>query len=108
MVKWIFLYSICQLWCLGSSSQVTFDSAYIRNFDLPYTIRVSLEKTGAGMEISPDNAVIAPGASFPFNTGTNLGVYLSYKFLNLSVSQSLHRQTNNQSLVVALNTNSGA
>jgi len=108
MIKWIFLYTICQLFYLGSSSQSKFDSAYIRNFDLPYTIRIALEKTGAGMEISPDNAVIAPGASFPFNTGTNLGVYLSYKFLNLSVSKSLHRQTDNQSLVVALNTNSGA
>ena len=108
MTKWIFLYAICQLWCLGSRSQPTFDSAYIRDFDQPYTIRFALEKTGAGMEISPDNAIIAPGASFPFNTGTNLGFYLSYKFLNLSVSQSLHRQTNNQSLVVALNTSNGS
>jgi hypothetical protein len=108
MRKGIIFYSVCQVCVLCSFGQVTVDSAYIRNYELPNVIRISLEKTGAGLEISPDNSLVTPTASFPFNTGTNLGLYLSYKFLNLSVSQSLHQKTNNKSLVVALNTTSGA
>ena len=87
-----------------TSGQETVDGIYISDYAMPYVARISLERAGAGLEISPDNTLVPPTASFPFNTGLNLGVYLSYKFINLSVSQSLVSKTNNRSLVVALNT----
>lgn len=88
-------------------SQVGVDPKYISDYALPYVARISLERAGAGLEISPDNTLVPPTASFPFNTGLNLGLNLSYKFFNLSVSQSLVRKTNNRSLVVSLNTYDG-
>lgn len=92
---------------LVSNCQPVVDGKYIGDYTLPYVARISLERAGAGLEISPDNTLMPPTASFPFNTGLNLGVNLSYKFINLSVSQSLIRKTNNRSLVVSLNTYSG-
>ncbi len=88
--------------------QQTADDKYIGAFKLPYVARLSLEKAGAGLQISPDNTLVPPTASFPFNTGLNLGLNLSYKFINLSVSQSVNRKTNNSSFVVAAATENGA
>lgn len=93
-----------QCWWLVTKAQVAVDPKFISDFRLPYVARISLERAGAGLEISPDNTLVPPTASFPFNTGLNLGIYLSYKFVNLSVSQSLIRKTNNRSFVIALNT----
>ncbi|MEJ7737776.1 MAG: DUF4421 family protein [Chitinophagaceae bacterium] len=108
MLKWVVLFLIIQNVWLSLLGQVKVDSTYIADFDLPYVARVSLERTGAGLEISPDHTLVPPTASFPFNTGTNLALYLSYKFINLSISPSLNRKTNNRSLVISLNTYNGA
>jgi hypothetical protein len=94
-------------WLL-SDCQDKVDLNYISDFELPYVFKLSLERTGAGLDISPDNTLVPPSVSFPFNTGLNLGVNVSYKFLNLSVSQSLRSKTNNRSLSIALNTYNGA
>ncbi|MEO5996275.1 MAG: DUF4421 family protein [Chitinophagaceae bacterium] len=91
-----------------SNCQGRVDSNYISDFKLPYVVKLCLERTGAGLDISPDNTLAPPSASFRFNTGLNLGLNLSYKFLNLSVSQSLHSRTNNRSLSITLNTYNGA
>lgn len=99
---------ILQAGWLSASGQQAVDRNYIQEYVYPYVGRISLERTGAGLQISPDNTVIPATASFPFNSGTNLAVNLYYKFLNISVSQSLHRQTNNKSFVVALNDTKGA
>ncbi|MEJ7769836.1 MAG: DUF4421 family protein [Chitinophagaceae bacterium] len=104
VIKWMILFIAGQICCLDIQSQVGVDSSYISDFSLPYVAKIALERTGAGIQVSPDNSLVPPTASFPFNTGLNLGVYLSYKFINLSVSQSLASKTNNRSLVVALNT----
>lgn len=94
-------------WLL-SGCQDKVDTNYISDFKLPYVFKLSLERTGAGLDISPDNTLVPPSVSFPFNTGLNLGVNISYKFLNLSVSQSLRSKTNNRSLSIALNTYNGS
>lgn len=94
-------------WLL-SGCQDKIDTNYISDFKLPYVFKLSLERTGAGLDISPDNTLVPPSISFPFNTGLNLGVNISYKFLNLSVSQSLRSKTNNRSLSIALNTYNGS
>lgn len=107
MVRWMSLFFISFLNWFALSGQPKVDSAYIRNFKLPYVVKFSLERTGAGLEISPDHTLIPPAASFPFNSGINAGVNLSYKFFNLSISQSLRSRTNNRSFVVALNIYNG-
>lgn len=84
------------------------DRHYIREYVRPYVARLSLERTGAGLEVSPDYTVIPPAASFPFNSGTNLALNLYYKFINLSISQSLNSRTNNKSFVMALSNTEGA
>ncbi|MEO6917358.1 MAG: DUF4421 family protein [Chitinophagaceae bacterium] len=91
--------------CVG---QQKVDTGYVANFKLPYSIRFTLEKTGAGLEISPDNTLSAPTASFPFNSGINAGINVSYKFLNFSISKSLESSTKNSSLVFATKFYSGA
>ncbi len=108
MRKWLVCLLFNQLNLFTSTGQVVTDRKYIADYKEPYVIRISLERTGAGVEISPDNTLVPPTASFPFNTGTNLGVYLSYKFINFSVSQSLRSSTNNRSLVIAGNVYHGA
>lgn len=94
--------------CADTFAQSSVDRKYIRDYVHPYVIRLSLERTGAGMQISPDYTVIPPAASFPFNSGTNLAVNLYYKLLNISFSQSLHSKTNNKSMVLALSNTEGA
>lgn len=89
-------------------SQKPIDRNYIQEYVHPYVVRLSLERTGAGMQISPDYTVIPPTASFPFNSGTNLALNLYYKFINLSISQSLNSSTNNKSFVLALSNTEGA
>jgi hypothetical protein len=108
MFKEMVLLITLLLCFLLSPCQQKVDSTYISDFKLPYVLTLSLEKTGAGLDISPDNTLVPPPISFPFNTGLNLGLHLSYKFLNLSVSQSLQSKTNNKSLSVALNTYNGS
>lgn len=105
--RWSLLLAGTISW-LFSNCQDKVDSTYISVFNLPYVVKLSLERTGAGLDISPDNTLVPPTVSFPFNTGLNLNVNLSYKFINLSVSQSLKSRTNNKSLSVALNTYNGA
>ena len=106
-MKWTVLPCICLCCWLTAAAQPAADPKYISTYELPYVARLSLERTGAGIEISPDNSLVLPTASFPFNTGTNLGLFVSYKFINLSVSQSLHSQTNNRAFAVAMNTYNG-
>lgn len=89
-------------------AQNTVDRNYIQEYVYPYVVRLSLERTGAGMEISPDYTVIPATASFPFNTGTNLALNLYYKFLNISISQSIKSKTDNRSLVIASSGTAGA
>lgn len=108
MFKAVVLLIALLMITLLSNSQVKVDSNYISDFTLPFVFKVSLDRTGAGLDISPDNTLVPPSVSFPFNSGLNLGLNLSYKFLNLSVSQSLHSKTNNRSLSIALNTYNGA
>ena len=107
MVRWMILFFTSLLSGFAVSGQPKVDPEYITNFKLPYVVKFSLERTGAGLEISPDHTLIPPAASFPFNSGINAAINLSYKFLNLSVSQSLRSRTNNRSFVVALNTYNG-
>lgn len=108
MLKWLVPLLITQLIYRASPGQSPVDSGYITELKLPYVARLSLERTGAGLEISPDQTLVPPTASFPFNTGTNLALYLSYKFINISISPSLRKKTNNRSLVISLNTYDGA
>jgi hypothetical protein len=103
----LFLLTGLMFWHL-SNGQDKPDPNYISNFKSPYLIKFSLEKTGAGLDISPDNTLAPPSVSFPFNTGLNINLNLSYKFINLAVSQSLHSITNNRSLSVAINTYGGS
>ncbi len=107
MIKAVVLIVTSLLTSLLSECQSPPDSAYISEFKLPYVVKLSLERTGAGLDISPDNTLVPPSVSFPFNTGLNLGVNLSYKFLNLSISQSLQSRTDNRSLSIAINTYNG-
>ena len=102
-----FLISALMTWFI-SNCQGKVDTNYISDFKLPYAVKLSLERTGAGLDISPDNTLAPPSARFRFNTGLNLGLNLSYKFLNLAISQSLHSRTNNGSLSITLNTYNGA
>lgn len=92
----------------GSLAQSTVDRNYIQEYVYPYVVRLSLERTGAGLQISPDYTVIPATASFPFNSGTNLALNLYYKFLNIAISQSIKSSTNNRSLVIALSNTQGA
>ncbi len=108
MFKAVTLLMGALLICLLSNCQGTVDPNFISDFKLPYSAKLSLERNGAGLDISPDNTLVPPSVSFPFNTGLNLGLNLSYKFLSLSVSQSLHSRTNNHSLAVTLNTYNGS
>jgi len=108
MFKAIILFIMGLISWISSNAQDKVDTTYISEFKSPYVIKLSLERTGAGLDISPDNTLIPPSVSFPFNTGLNLNVNLSYKFLNLSVSQSLKSKTNNRSLSIALNTYNGS
>ncbi len=101
----LIIYALMSWVC--SDCQQKADPDYISDFKLPYVVKLSLEKTGAGLDISPDNTLVPPSVSFPFNTGLNIAVNLSYKFLNLSFSQSLKSKTNNRSLSIALNTYNG-
>jgi hypothetical protein len=101
-----FVVSLC-IW-QNIVAQKPIDRNYIQEYVHPYVVRLSLERTGAGMQISPDYTVIPPTASFPFNSGTNLALNLYYKFINLSVSQSLNSTTNNKSFVLALSNTEGA
>jgi hypothetical protein len=103
MLKRVIIYLFCHAACLVATGQARVNSTYISSFRLPYVATLSVERTGAGLEISPDNTLVPPTASFPFNTGTNVAMYVSYKFINFSLSQSIHRQTNNRSFVAALN-----
>lgn len=92
-------------WAAG---QNTVDRTYIQEFVRPYVAMLSLQRTGAGLKISPDYTVAPPTASFPFNSGTNLALDVYYKFINLSISQTLNRSTSNKSFVLTLNNTSGA
>lgn len=60
MHKWIFLFLLGQGGWLASKSQVKVDPKYISDFELPYVARLSIERTGAGLEISPDKTLIPP------------------------------------------------
>lgn len=94
--------------CVNVQAQNSVDRNYIQEYIHPYVAMVSLQRTGAGMQISPDYTVVPPTASFPFNSGTNLALDLYYKFLNLSVSQTLNSKTNNKSFVLVLSNTQGA
>ena len=83
--------------CDAVFSQDPVDHSYIQAYEHPYVAMLSLQRAGAGMQISPDYTVIPSTASFPFNSGTNLALDLYYKFINLSISKSLNSTTNNKS-----------
>lgn len=108
--RYVFLLAFITLLGGGGpvAAQKPVDNNYIGEYVYPYVARISLERTGAGLQISPDHTVIPATASFPFNTGTNLALNLYYKFINLSISQSLNSSTNNKSFVIALDNTVGA
>ena len=99
------LLGMCSI-CAAAYAQ--HDTSYYRNFKQPYSVKFSLEKTGAGLEFSPDNSINLPTASFPFNSGVNAAITVSYKILNFSISKSLSTSTRNGSLVFATRFYSGS
>lgn len=103
--KVVALFAMCSV-CAAAFAQQ--DTSYYRNFRQPYSVKFSLERTGAGLEFSPDNSVSLPTASFPFNSGVNAAITVSYKILNFSISKSLSTSTRNGSLVFATKFNSGS
>ncbi|MBC8033425.1 MAG: DUF4421 family protein [Chitinophagaceae bacterium] len=94
--------AIASLFSSIVKAQADVDRGYIQDYVYPYVARISLERTGAGLQISPDYTVIPATASFPFNTGTNIALHVYYKFLNFSISQTINSKTNNKSFVIAL------
>ncbi len=101
-IKISLLLLLVLLFRINAFAQADLDRAYIQDYVYPYVARLSLERTGAGLQISPDYTVIPATASFPFNTGTNLSLNVYYKFLNFSISQTINSKTNNKSFVIAL------
>ena len=41
----------------GIAACAQHDTTYYRDFKQPYSVKLSLEKTGAGVEFSPDNSI---------------------------------------------------
>ena len=102
------LASLLGLCSICAAAYAQHDTSYYRNFKQPYSVKFSLEKTGAGLEFSPDNSINLPTASFPFNSGVNAAITVSYKILNFSISKSLSTSTRNGSLVFATRFYSGS